>query len=73
MYKTYEIVHKGAIYRARLFDCELYGEEIYSLCIWYDAGWFQQEEFSNIYKTLRGAKNKLKKYFKGEIVEWREI
>lgn len=73
MDKRYEIVHNGAIYHAVLRESYWWGEKIYDLCIWYDADWFKQEEFHNIYKTLRGAKNKLKKYFKGEGVEWSEI
>lgn len=73
MYKRYEIVHNGAIYNAAVRESYWFDEKIYDLCIWYDAGWFKQEEFHNIYKTLRGVNNKLKKYFKGETVEWREI
>lgn len=65
MYKRYEIVHNGTIYHAVV--CE------YELKVWYEADWFRQEEFHGGYKTLSGAKNKLKKYFKGETVEWREI
>ena len=47
--------------------------KLYELKVWYDADCFRYEEFNGSYKTLRGAKNKLKKYFKGDIVDWREI
>lgn len=72
MYKRFEVVHNGAIYHAVVFDYDL-DVKLYDLRVMYDAGWFKQEEFHGSYKTLTGAKNKLKKYFKGETVEWREI
>lgn len=72
MYKTYEIVHNGVIYHAALCDYS-WGVTRYELRVWYYAGRFTQAEFTRRYKSLRSAKNKLKKYFKGETVEWREI
>ena len=72
MYKRYEIVHNGAIYYAVVCDYD-WDVKLYDLRVWHVADWFRQEEFHGSYKTLRSAKNKLKKYFKGEEVEWREI
>lgn len=72
MYKRFEAVHNGAIYHAVVCDYD-WGVKLYELKVWYVADWFRQEEFHGSYKTLRGAENKLKKYFKGEIVDWREI
>ena len=73
MYKRYEIVHNGAIYNAVVRESYWFDEKIYELRVWYYAGWSKQEEFHRSYKSLSSVKNKLKKYFKGEEVEWKEI
>lgn len=71
MYKRFEIVHNGAIYHAAICDYSC-GVKLYTLRVWYYSGWVRQEEFNRSYKSLSSAKNKLKKYFKGEKVEWKE-
>lgn len=72
MYKRFEVVHNGGIYKAVLCG-ECYGVMLYHLQVYYDWDGYNVLEFQNSYKTLAGAKNKLKKYFKGDTVEWREI
>lgn len=69
----FEIVRNGGLYVATLRK-GIYADYPFELSVDYvdDLG-IHHTEFSSIYKTTASALNKLKKYFKGEAVEWNRI
>ena len=73
MTKLFEIVHNGGLYRAVISEHPLYRGQ-FNLNVHYinDRG-FPCPEFDKDYMSEKSALTKLKKYFKGETVEWKQI
>ena len=73
MIKLFEIVHNGGLYRAAISEHPLYRGQ-FNLNVRYinDSG-FQCHEFDKDYMSEKSALMKLKKYSKGETVEWKQI
>ena len=66
----FEIVLNGGLYVATLRK-GFYADYPFELSVDYvDNRGIHHTEFSNVYKAMASALNKLKKYFKGEVVEW---
>ena len=73
MIKLFEIVHNGGLYRAEIFKYSLLNGPV-NLCVNYvDDDGFSHREMDRDYKSEKSALMKLKKYFKGETVEWAQV
>jgi hypothetical protein len=73
MMEFFEVVHNGGLYRAEIFKYSLINGPV-NLCVNYidDCG-FPHREMDRDYKSKESALMKLKKYFKGETVEWTRV